>query len=57
MVSLKSGEMLSVNGDYEAPFDYPGRIHTVLFELPSRRQRGDEKAEAEAQARAALTRQ
>ncbi len=46
-----------VNEDYEAPFDYPGRIDTVLFELPERRRPGDEQAEAEAQARAALTRQ
>ena len=46
-----------VNGDYEAPFAYPGRIETIVFELPERRQRGDDKAEAEAQARAALSRQ
>ena len=46
-----------VTGDYEAPFDYPGTIHSVVFELPGRRTEQDRAAEAEAQARAAMTRQ
>ena len=46
-----------VTGDYEAPFEYPGRIHTVVFELPERRTEQDGAAEAEAQGRAAMTRQ
>jgi arylsulfatase A-like enzyme len=45
-----------VNDEYQAPFDYPGRIETVVFELPERR-RGDARAEAEAKGRAAMTRQ
>ena len=46
-----------VNGDYAAPFAYPGRIERVVFELAEARTSGDRTAEAEAAARAAMTRQ
>ena len=44
-----------VNDDYSAPFEYPGRISSVVFELPERR--GESPGEARAQARAAMSRQ
>jgi hypothetical protein len=51
------GRSLSpVNADYTAPFVYPGRIHSIVFELPAAPQE-PETAESEAQARAAMTRQ
>ena len=46
-----------VNDDYAAPFVYPGRIESVTFELAERTTPADRAAEAEARARAALTRQ
>jgi arylsulfatase len=46
-----------VNDDYSAPFTYPGRIETVTFELEERATSADKTAEAEAKARAAMTRQ
>jgi arylsulfatase A-like enzyme len=46
-----------VNDDYEAPFAYPGRIERVVFELAAARTAADRAAEAEAKARAAMTRQ
>ena len=46
-----------VTEDYEAPFEYPGRIYSVVFELPERRTEQERAAEAEAQGRAAMTRQ
>ena len=46
-----------VTEDYEAPFEYPGRIHTVTFEIPERRGEPEARADAEAQGRAAMTRQ
>ena len=46
-----------VNGDYEAPFEYPGTIHSVVFEIPERRSGPDAAAEAKAEGRAAMTRQ
>jgi arylsulfatase len=46
-----------VNADYAAPFVYPGRIESVTFELAERTNPADRAAEAEAKARAALTRQ
>ncbi len=51
------GRSLSpVNSDYAAPFQYAGRIRSVVFELPPARER-DAAADAQAQARAAMTRQ
>ncbi len=46
-----------VNDDYAAPFAYPGRIESVTFELAERTNPAERSAEAEAKARAALTRQ
>ncbi len=46
-----------VNDDYEAPFAYPGRIETVTFDLAESATSADKTAEAEAKARAAMTRQ
>ena len=46
-----------VNDDYAAPFVYPGTLHTVTFELAERPTPGDRAAEAEARARAAMSRQ
>jgi arylsulfatase len=46
-----------VNDAYAAPFVYPGRIESVTFELAERTNPADRSAEAEAKARAALTRQ
>jgi arylsulfatase len=46
-----------VNDDYRAPFAYPGRIESVRFDVAERTTRADRSAEAEAQARAAMTRQ
>jgi len=46
-----------VNDDYAAPFAYPGRIENVTFELAERTNPADRATEAEAKARAALTRQ
>ncbi len=43
-----------VNDEYTAPFEYPGRIERVVFELAERPAGRDE---ARAQARAAMTRQ
>jgi hypothetical protein len=52
------GRSLSpVNTDYTAPFVYPGRIHSIEFELPAAPQQQEVAAEAEAQARVAMTRQ
>jgi hypothetical protein len=52
------GRSLSpVNADYTAPFAYPGRIHSIVFELPAAPQEPEVAAEAEAQARVAMTRQ
>jgi len=45
-----------VNADYAAPFEYPGRLERVIFELEGRSQ-SDRAREAEAEARAAMTRQ
>ncbi|MFI4936185.1 MAG: arylsulfatase [Caulobacterales bacterium] len=42
-----------VNDDYVAPFDYPGRIAKVVFDLPTAAPRGEVKA----QIRAEFTRQ
>ncbi len=51
------GRSLSpVNSDYTAPFAYPGRIRSVVFEVPAAQER-EAAAEAAAQARAAMTRQ
>ena len=46
-----------VTEDYEAPFEYPGHIHTATFETPQRRGEPEARADAEAQGRAAMTRQ
>jgi arylsulfatase len=50
-----------VTNDYEAPFEYPGRIQTVIFELPEgrgeREAKAEATAEAKAQGRASMTRQ
>jgi len=46
-----------VNGDYNPPFVYGGRIHRVIFELPARPSERDRKEQAEREARAAMTRQ
>jgi arylsulfatase len=46
-----------VNEDYAAPFVYPGRIESVTFELAERSTPADRAVDAEAKARAALTRQ
>ena len=46
-----------VNDDYDAPFAYPGRIETVTFDLAESATPADRHAEAEAKARAAMTRQ
>ena len=46
-----------VNDDYEAPFAYPGKIETVTFDVAESATRADKSAEAEAKARAAMTRQ
>ncbi len=43
----------AVNSEYETPFVYPGRIHSVVFELPA----GPQPGEIDAQVRAAMTRQ
>lgn len=52
------GRSLSpVNADYTAPFAYPGQIHSIVFELPAAPQEPEVAAEAEAQARVAMTRQ
>lgn len=49
------GRSLSpVNGDYDAPFVYPGRIHKVVVDLASG---GPYPREVAAQSRAAMTRQ
>ena len=45
-----------VNAEYKAPFAYPGRIHSIVFELPPAPQEPD-VAESEARARVAMTRQ
>jgi arylsulfatase A-like enzyme len=51
------GRSLSpVNSDYEAPYEYPGTIFKVVFDLPHLDER-DAAADARAQARAAMTRQ
>jgi arylsulfatase len=51
------GRSLSpVNSDYEAPYEYPGTIFKVVFDLPELSER-DAAADAKAQARAAMTRQ
>ena len=48
------GRSLSpVNADYAAPFAYSGRIHSVIFELPT----GPQDCEIDAQVKAAMTRQ
>ncbi|MFI5351411.1 MAG: sulfatase-like hydrolase/transferase [Candidatus Binatales bacterium] len=48
------GRSLSpVNADYAAPFAYSGRIHSVVFELPT----GPQDREIDARVRAAMTRQ
>ena len=48
------GRSLSpVNDDYDAPFDYPGRISRVVFETPQAMPMGEVKA----QVRAEMTRQ
>lgn len=46
-----------INHDYNPPFEYPGTIRTVTFELPSRSSDKDKREEAEREARAAMTRQ
>ena len=50
-----------VTKDYEAPFEYPGRIQTMIFELPEgrgeREAKAEATAEAKAQGRASMTRQ
>ncbi len=46
-----------VNDDYDAPFAYPGRIETVTFEVAESATPAEKSAEAEAKARAAMTRQ
>jgi arylsulfatase len=46
-----------VNDDYRAPFVYPGRIERVIFELSARPTLRDAASEAQAGARAAMTRQ
>ncbi len=46
-----------VNDDYAAPFAYPGAIHGVIFELAERATERERAAEAEASARAAMSRQ
>jgi len=46
-----------VNDDYAAPFEYPGRIESVTFELAERTNPAERVAEADAKARAAITRQ
>ncbi len=43
----------AVNSEYETPFAYRGRIHSVVFELPA----GPQPSEIDAQVRAAMTRQ
>lgn len=49
--------MAPVNDDFTAPFAYPGALPRVIFELPRSARPGDRKAEVEAEARAAMTRQ
>lgn len=46
-----------VTDDYQAPFIYPGRISRVVVQLPEPASSKDRKAEVEAEARAAMTRQ
>ncbi|HTO07884.1 MAG TPA: sulfatase/phosphatase domain-containing protein, partial [Myxococcota bacterium] len=46
-----------VNGAYAAPFAYPGRLERVVFDLAEKDTAGDRTAEAEAKARAAMSRQ
>ena len=46
-----------LNDEYRAPFAYPGRLYTVTFELAERPSAGDRAVEAEAKARAAMSRQ
>ncbi|MEC9347052.1 MAG: arylsulfatase [Pseudomonadota bacterium] len=46
-----------VNDEFHAPYAYPGHMARVIFELPRTRRAGDTKAEVEAEARAAMTRQ
>ena len=51
---FRPGRSLSpVNDDYQAPFNYPGRIHRVVFELEDKASRGEIKAGM----RAEMTRQ
>ncbi len=58
MLGMDLGRSLApVNDEYEAPFVYPGRIETVVFELAESATAGERNAEAEAKARAAMTRQ
>jgi hypothetical protein len=45
-----------VSGAYQAPFVYPGVIHTALFEIPSLPP-GLGQAEARAEVTAAMSRQ
>jgi len=48
------GRSLSpINADYQSPFNYPGRILSAVFELPT----GFQDREIDAQVRAAMTRQ
>ena len=49
--------MAPVTDDYRAPFEYPGRIAKVVFDLPKPATKKDRDAEASAEARAAMTRQ
>jgi arylsulfatase A-like enzyme len=49
--------MAPVNKAYQPPFEYPGKIHTVIFELAARPSRQDQAEEAEREARAAMARQ
>ena len=53
-IGMDLGRSLSpVNDDYQAPFNYPGRIHRVVFELEDKASRGEIKAGM----RAEMTRQ
>jgi arylsulfatase len=46
-----------VNGDYQPPFAYSGKIHRVEFELPARSSKRDREEEADREGRAAMARQ
>ncbi|MCP5433378.1 MAG: arylsulfatase [Alphaproteobacteria bacterium] len=54
-IGMDIGRSLApINDEYAPPFEYPGRIATVVFDLPPARSEADRRREAEVGARTAL---